>query len=175
MPKLPFWVRNLPHRLRGWKQEAIHAAGLAPTGELRVTVFRRDGTVERLGVVSRRVITTAGVNYLVDAFQGLGQLAADFRWHDSGTGSNAEAVGDTGLQTAAGPARVAGTQTEGAANIYRTVATISYGSGATITEHGVFSASTSGTLLDRSVFAGIAVSGGDSIQFTYNLTVPSGG
>jgi hypothetical protein len=69
-----------------------------------------------------------------------------------GTGAVAENVTDTALGTQV-ETRATGTQVEGAsANIYRTVATITATASRAITEHGVFSASTGGTLLDRSVF-----------------------
>ena len=44
---------------------------------------------------------------------------------------------------------------------------------AAIVEHGIFSqaATGGGTLLDRSVFSAINVASGDSIQFTYDLTL----
>lgn len=172
---LLFWVRNLPTRLRGWRQEFQFWAKLGIRSELRARVLRADGSVLNLGVLSRRVITTAGVNALTDAFQGLGPLAANFRWHDSGTSNTAEAIGDVALGAPAGPARVSGTQTEGATNVYRTVATITYTTSQTIQEHGLFDASTAGVLLDRSVFVGVPVNNGDAIQFTYSLTLPAGG
>jgi hypothetical protein len=126
-----------------------------------------------LGVVSQRVVTTAGVGFLVDCMQNLAEAEA-INFHQSGTGTAAEAVGDAALGTAVG-SRVAGTQSEPSANVYRTVATLSYTATSAITEHGVFTASTGGVLWDRSVFSAINVVNGDSIQFTYNLTVNAGG
>ena len=79
------------------------------------------------------------------------------------------------LQTAFGGARVAGTQDNGTSKHYKSVATIPFTSTLAITEHGLFSASTSGTLWDHSVFAAINVVSGDSIQFTYDLTINDGG
>jgi hypothetical protein len=55
------------------------------------------------------------------------------------------------------------------------VATFNFTSTLAITEWGLFSASTSGTLWDRRTFSAINVANGDSIQFTYTLTVPAGG
>lgn len=166
-------IRNLPARLRGWKQMLMTAARLGLVSALSATVLRADGTQQKLGVVSQRVVTTAGVGFLVDAMQNLAEAEA-INWHQSGTGTTAEAVGDTNLITATG-SRVAGTQSEPSANVYRTVATLSYTSSLAITEHGIFTASTGGVLWDRSVFAAINVVNGDSIQFTYNLTVNAGG
>jgi len=69
-----------------------------------------------------------------------------------------------------------GTQIEGASvNIYKSVATIPFTTTQTIKEHGLFNASSGVTLMDRSVFTGIPVNNGDSIQFTYELTCNAGG
>lgn len=166
-------LRNLKHRLRGWRQMLATMARIGFASALSIIVFRADGTSQRLGVVSQRVVTTAGVGYLVDCLQNLAE-AENINWHQSGTSNTAEAVGDTGLGAAVG-ARVSGTQSEPSANVYRTVATLSYTGSSNIVEHGIFTASSGGTLWDRSVFGAIAVNNGDSIQFTYNLTVNAGG
>ncbi len=141
---------------------------IAPEAKLFLQVIRANGKVEDYGLVSRRCVTTAGVNALVDAFQGSFTLS-DFKYHASGTGTNAEAVGDTALQTEATAItdRATGSQTEGAsANIYKTVGTQSYTGSGAITEHGIFSSATegAGTLWDRSVFSAINVANGDSIN-----------
>lgn len=144
-------------------------------GELHATKIGKDGKRTELGLLSKRVVTTAGVNYLAaDMNEGASDINA-FDWHASGTGIVAEAVGDTALGTDSAVARVSGTASNPTANQYRSVATMSYTSTLAITEHGLFSASTAGTLWDRSVFAAINVVSGDSIQFTYTLTVTAGG
>lgn len=120
------------------------------------------------------LVTTAGVNYMAAEFAGGASLISAFKWHDCGTGTVAAAIGDTGLGTPAGTARVSGTGSS-TTNVFQSVATISFTSSLAITEWGLFSASTAGTLLDRRVFAAINVVSGDSIQFTYQLTVPAGG
>src|SRR6187402_2851848 len=118
MFRLPYWLRNFPIRARGWKQELQAIAGLGFLGELSLVVTRADGTVEHLGVVSRRVVTDVGAQRVVDAFQALYALDT-FNYHDSGTGAVAESQLDTALGAPAGPARVAGTKSEPAANQYR--------------------------------------------------------
>lgn len=145
-----------------------------PYGGLSARVIRADGTVEDKGLISTKLVTTVGVNYLVDALQNLVE-PENLRFHGSGTSSTAEAVGDTALGAEV-ETRATGSQLEGAsANIYKTVGTIAYTATRAIVEHGIFSASTAGTLLDRSVFAVINVNSGDSIEFTYELTIPAGG
>jgi hypothetical protein len=141
------------------------------TGELSARVIRAGGQVEHLGVIARKKVTTAFVNLLVDALQASGSLIETFKYHDSGTGTTAESNADTALETPTGVSRVTGTQVEGAsANIYKSVGTITYDGSYAVTEHGLFSAATSGTLMDRSVFSAINVAINDQIEFTYELT-----
>ena len=126
--------------------------------------------------VRNRVVTNAYAALLVDELQASVAAHSTFKYHDSGTGTVAEAAADTGLGTPCGEARDTGTQIEGAtANIYRSVATHTYAATFAITEHGLFNAATAGTLMDRSVFAAINVASGNQIQWTYELTISSGG
>jgi len=147
---------------------------ITPVGRLYATVIHADGTRERIGLICTKVVTDAGVAYLVDGLQANTTDVALFKFHASGTGAVAENVTDVGLGTESG-SRVSGSQTEGAsANIYKTVATVPYTATLAITEHGIFSATTGVTLLDSSVFTAINVINGDSIEFTYELTLPAG-
>ena len=156
---------------KGMYRGFIKAEGIFGQGRLYASLITKEGDVRHYGLVSTKVVTTAGVNYMRDDFNNAtgGADITNFNFHDSGTGTGAEAVGDTALGTAAGPARVTGTQSAPATKQYRTVGTITYTSTLAITEHGVFSASSSGTLWDRSVFGAINVNNGDSIQFTYTF------
>lgn len=139
--------------------------------------------IDPFGVVSQRLITTVGVGFLVDAWQNIVELEIQ-KYHGLGTGTNAEASGDTTLQTEltteyTGDVRATGSLTEGASgNIFRTVGTNTLDSGTpAVTEHGIFSASTSGVLWDRSKFSAINLVGanGDSLQTTYDMTASAGG
>lgn len=139
--------------------------------------------VHHYGLASLRVVTTAGVNFMVDAMQGL-QTLSNMRYHGIGTGTNAEAVGDTALQTelttqlTPSSTRATGTLTEGAtANVFRTVGSNVVNTTVTVTEHGIFNqpATGGGTLLDRSVFAGVGLVNGNTLQTTYDFTIAAGG
>lgn len=124
------------------------------------------------------LVVTGGVNYLATDFAsgGASPRISAMNYHDSGTGTVAATSTDSGLGTQAGPAtRATGTQSNPATNQYRSVGTINYTSTLAITEWGLFSASTSGTMWDRRVFSAINVANGDSIQFTYTLTLNAGG
>lgn len=147
-------------------------------GELYVKFIPRDGSVViDKGLIASKCVTDAGVAYLVDSFQSsTGSPMDAFYYHGSGTSTGAESSTETALGTEI-ETRTTGTQIEGAAaNIYKTVSTHTYTStGAAITEHGLFSSSTGPTMWDRSLFAAINVSSGDSIEFTYELTCTAGG
>jgi hypothetical protein len=147
--------------------------GIMATSQLEARVTRRDGTVEEYGVISRRFITTAGVNFIVSAHQNTTELEA-INYHGFGTNNTAENITDTALGVEV-ETRSTGTQSAPAGNQYRSVATITATAPRAIVEHGIFSASTSGTLFDRSVFAVINLAIGDSIQFTYTVTYTAGG
>lgn len=146
------------------------------TGRLKAVLVKADGTTVDYGYVAHGLVTTAWVNFLVDNLQAETTEFGDVKFHDSGIGTTAPAVGDTDIETTDGEARVTGTQTEGAsANIYRTVGTITYTTTLAITEHGVFTQVTGGTLIDRHTFTAINVVNTDQIEFTYEYTANAGG
>jgi len=144
-------------------------------GRLEAVLIRADGSRVNFGVLSYRLITTAFVNFVVDQLQTETSVIGDFKYHDSGVGTTDPAIGDTDIETTDGESRATGTQTEAAANEYVSVGTITYTTTKAITEHGLFNASTSVTLMDRSEFAAINVVSSDSIQYTYTLTITAGG
>jgi len=189
---LPF----LPHELAEELVDKISRVGVIEA-ELRATVIRghglalaglidrRETVTEHYGVVSRRLVTNAGVAFIVDAFSNAVELEI-MRYHGIGTGVAAEAVGDTALGTELTTqynpdnTRATGTQAEAAANIFQTVGTNTLDSGTpAVTEHGIFTqaATGGGTLLDRSVFSAINLNGanGDGLQTDYRITFTAGG
>jgi len=177
-------LRNLPHLWRGWRRVALARSLRLPHfyGQLWLTLIRADGEPVELGLASMRVVTTAGVNFLVDALQGTVEPEI-LKYHGIGTGTNAEASGDTALQTelttqySSDNTRATGSLTEGAsANIFRTVGTNTVDATVAITEHGILSqaATGGGTLLDRTVFSAVNMVSADSLQSTYDLTLTAG-
>lgn len=163
--------------LQGKLAEAEALGNLDLAAQIQDQITMLEATRERInyGVLSYRAVTTAFVTFLVDQLQTETSVFGDFKFHDSGVGTTAENVTDTAMETTDGESRATGTQTESAANAYRSVATISYTTTKAITEHGLFNDASAGTLMDRSVFSAINVINGDSIQFTYTFTVSAGG
>lgn len=143
--------------------------------------------IEDHGMVGYRVVTTVGAGFIVDALQNILE-AETMKFHGIGTGSGAEAIGDTTLGTeltteySPNSTRATGTLTEGATgNIFRTVATNTLDAtpGGNIQEHGLFSNATvgSGVLFDRTKFAsgGYALVSGDGLETPYEWTMAIGG
>lgn len=178
------WRRsNMRNLWRGWRRVLTARALKLPVhyGALWLSVFRADGTIDDLGLASLRVVTDDGCEDIVDAFQNLFELE-NHKYHGLGTGTNSESVTDAALQTELSTqynpnsTRATGSTTESTAQVYRTVGTNTVDGSAAVTEHGVFSqaATGGGRLLDRSVFAVVNLSSGDSLQSTYDLSLTSG-
>jgi hypothetical protein len=176
-------LKNFVNLWRGlWRVAFARIIGIPHIyGVVSIKVFRASGEVVDYGLASLRVVTDTGVGYIVDAFQNIVE-AENMKFHGFGTGAAAEAAGNTALGTelttqyAVDNTRPTGSTTEGAsANIYRSVGTLSPDASCAITEHGIFSASSAGVLLDRSVFSVVNLSSGESLQVTYDLTFSSGG
>lgn len=126
-------------------------------------------------LVSEGLVTTTFRDDIVDALDddaGSGQLATfnDYKYHEVGTDNTAESNAHTALQATSGISRVSGTQAQPSSNVYESVATITADATETWQEHGIFNASSSGQLMDRSVFTGIAVESSDQVEFTYQIT-----
>ncbi len=117
-------------------------------------------------------LTTVGREWVVDKLQDVApNTNAKMAWIAWGTGTTAEAVGDTALVTAAAEARQAVTQTQPTATTDRAVATITSAGTQTIAEVGRFNQlAVGGVMLQRHVFTGVPLVASDSIQFTLDLT-----
>lgn len=176
-PGLLWKLRNFPKLLPGlFKFYVASVFKIASMhGRLRARLIRANGMVINYGLISTRLVTTAFVNFVVDQLITESTIFGDYKYHDSGVGVTAANVSDVDIETTDGESRVAGTQVEDAANIYESVGTIAYTTTKAITEHGLFNASTGVTLMDRHVFSALNVENGDSIEFTYDLTVTAGG
>lgn len=148
--------------------------GLKFHTHLQADHFRKDRLLRSFDLGSG-LVTTAGVNLMGGDWTNATATLKLANNHASGTGTTAAAIGDTAMQTDSGVARAVGTQSNSTANIYKTIGTQTYASTLAITEWGLFTASSGVTLWDRKVFTAINVVSGDSIQFTYSLTINAGG
>lgn len=140
-------------------------------GHLTARVYRANGRVEDLDL-GPNTITDAAVAFMVDDMDNDAQDITTLNYHAWGTGACSTPIcGATTLVTEAAESRVSGTKSQPSANQLRTIATITSASTQTITEWGLFSASTGGTAWSLRCFTGIGVDNGDKIEFTYTLTI----
>ena len=174
------FFNNIIARIKRFLAKAAASFGagvINATTELEVKHIRNGKVIGKQTILDK-VITTAFVNDIVDCLTANGTRLAlfdDYKYHASGTGTIAEAVGDVALGTEV-ETRVIGTQVEGAQTyIYSSVGTVTYAGTYAITEHGLFNALTVGTLMDRTKFAAVNVISGDSIQFTFTIQFNAGG
>ena len=144
------------------------------TTKLNVQKNLTDGQIINYGIVGYREVTDAGVAFLVDDWAGDVTDITDFDYHSCGTVNTAEDQTDTDLAGSVSVAREAGTATQPSAHILTSTATQSFSGSAAVVEHGLFSASTAGTLWDRTVFAVITVADGESITWAYSATFTAG-
>lgn len=115
------------------------------------------------------IVTTAGKQWYVDKVQDVAPLTnAKQQYVAWGTGSAAEAVGNTALDTEASESRVLGTLSQPAADTDRLTGTITADGSKTITESGRFNASTSGVMQQRALFTGLPLLADDSIIFDHD-------
>lgn len=177
-------TRNISNLMRGaWRVLAARKLGVASIhGYLCLAFITPDGHRTDYGLVSMRMITTAGAGYVCDAFQGLASLPS-VKYHGIGGGALPEAITDTALGSEFSAqylplnTRAEGTASEGeAANFYRSVGFIEVSNTVTIAEHGLFSAQTAGTgvLLDRSAIESETVFENTTVQCDFRLEIATG-
>jgi len=117
------------------------------------------------------VLTNTGRQWIVDKIRETITAGTTQKFVAWGTGgATAEAAGNTALATASSEARTSGTITSPSAALHRVVGTIVSTQTQTISEVGLFDASTAGVMMIRAVFTGIPLVNLDSIAFTLDLT-----
>lgn len=118
------------------------------------------------------VVTNVGEDWAAQRLAGTGALSGNAGTHiGSGTGTTTAAKSQTALVTEVETrgATTVSVANSGATALYRAVATLAYTATRAITEVGLFSASTVGSMFVRSDFAAINVNNGDSIEFTIEI------
>lgn len=144
---------------------------------LATKLIRKGGVLDPSGtrLIWDHVFTTEGRDAVID--QIVDGTPYDWNFHGSGTGAVAEAVGDVGLGAEVETRDADAVKSQPTSDVLRSVDTHTYAGSFTITEHGLFDqvAVAGDTLLDRTVFGGIAVVASDAIQFTFDFTLSSGG
>jgi hypothetical protein len=137
------------------------------TGNLKIVLMDENGTVKHEEELKNLVVTT-GKGFIASRMK---DTTATAMSHMAiGSGTTAAAIGDTTLGTELG--RVSLTSTTVTANAVAYVATFPAGTGTgAVTEAGLFNASSSGTLLCRTVFSVINKGAADTLGITWTVTV----
>lgn len=144
-------------------QETIQAKG-----RIKFDLYDASGNLKETREINN-VVVTVGKNYLATWLTAATQADYFMRYIGLGTGVTAANASDTALNSELAT-RVAGTLTP-SSNVWQNVA--SFGPGVNtgaITESGIFSASSGGTLFARQTFAVINKGAGDSLQVTWQVT-----
>jgi hypothetical protein len=138
------------------------------TGQLSVILRDADGNIKQDVRVKNLVVNT-GLNFMTSRMKDT-TLAA-MTHMAVGSGTTAAAAGDTALETQIS-ARVSLTSTTVTSNAIEYVAAFGAGvSTGAITEAGIFNASTSGTMLCRTVFSVVNKAAADTLQITWTITI----
>ena len=139
------------------------------TGTLKLVLTDENGNIKQEEEV-KNLVVTVGKNFIASRMKDA--TATAMTHMEVGTGTTAAAVGDTALQTPVASSRVALTSTTVTTNSVAYVATFPAGTGTgALTEAGIFNASSSGTLLCRTVFSVINKGAADTLGITWTVTV----
>jgi hypothetical protein len=115
------------------------------------------------------VFTTVGKEWVVDKLDGTVTTSQNkIGW---GTGAGTSSVSDTTLFTEASETRATGTFSQPQADTTRVVGTLTATGTKTITNAGVFDATTGGVMMLKADFTGIPLLTNDRIEFTFDLRV----
>jgi hypothetical protein len=142
---------------------------IVATGELKITVTAPDGTVKQEETVKNLVVTT-GLGFIASRMAG---TSANVMSHMAiGTGTSSALAANTTLGAEAARVALTSTTPSGAAIAY--VASFPAGTPASltaITEAGIFNASSSGTMLCRTVFSVVNKDVNDTMSITWTITM----
>ena len=139
------------------------------TGNLKLVLTDEHGNVKQEEEV-KNLVVTVGKNFIASRMKDA--TATAMTHMEVGTGTTAAAVGDTALQTPVASSRVTLTSTTVTTNSVAYVATFPAGTGTgALTEAGLFNASSSGTMLCRTVFSVINKGAADTLGITWTVTV----
>lgn len=143
---------------------------LKPSGQLKIVLRDKDGNIKS-EQNEKNLVVTAGLVYIAARMTDTSE-PTDMSHMAVGTGTTSAAAGQTALVTES--ARVALTGGEGAPSTNTIVYTATFpagtGTGA-LTEAAVLNASSSGTMLCRTVFSAVNKGADDSVTITWTITI----
>lgn len=141
-------------------------------GSVKVQLIGPDGKVKQEHE-DHNLIVTVGKSYLATWLAAASQAGQFMSYIGLGTGTTAPASGNTTLETefsGGGYARSLGTLTP-SSNTWNNTAVFSPGNGTgAVTEAGLFSAITSGTMFARQTFSVYNKAAGDTLTVSWTVT-----
>jgi len=143
---------------------------LKAAGKLSIVLKDEKGAVKETREIKNLVVNT-GLAHITSRLLG---TSSNVMSHMAlGSGTTAAAAGNTALESQLGSRDALTSSTQSGTNnesiVY--VATFSAGEGTgAVTEAGIFNASTSGTMLCRTVFSVVNKAAGDTLQVTWTVT-----
>ena len=135
-------------------------------GRVKIIAKDKNGKVKDKREIDN-LIVAVGKDYLASWLATDPQSGTFMKYIAIGTGTTAPTSSDTALQ--AETDRAAGTLSS-SGNSWKNTATITLSASAAITEAGLFSASTGGTMFSRVTFSAVNLSAGESITIEWTVT-----
>jgi len=144
---------------------------LKMNGKYFIYLYGPNGDLKK-SLSGNNVVTTVGKEFLASFLNSAVAGASTFtcKYMAIGTNTVAESASDTALGTEL--ARTTGTASYISGQIFQVTATFAAGTGTgAITEYGLFSSSSAGTMLSRDTESVINKAAGDSLTVVYQLTI----
>lgn len=144
---------------------------IIPKGVWTIEVYGPDGKL-KTSVTGTNVVTTNGKDFVASFLVSAAAAASTFtcKYVAVGTGTTPETVSDTAL--VAEVVRATATVTHNGTGIYQLVASFLTNSATgAITEYGIFSSSSAGTMLARDTESVVNVGSSDTLTVTAQITL----
>jgi hypothetical protein len=139
-------------------------------GDVTVQLFDKDGNVKDTRKIKNMVVT-AGKGFIAASMLKTTTNSPIAMTHMAlGSNNTAAAIGDTALAAELGRAALASATVSGAVVTYTATFNPTVGTGAVV-EAGIFNASSSGTMLCRTVFSVVNKGVDDTMSITWQITV----
>lgn len=142
------------------------------SGSVNVRLIGADGQIKQEHT-DHNLVVTVGKNFLAAWIAAASQAGQFMQYVGLGTNSSGPASGDTALGaelSGGGYSRSAGTLSS-STNVWTNTATFAPGNGTgAITEAGLFTAATVGTMFARQVFSVYNKAAGDTLIVVWNVT-----
>ena len=147
------------------------AEGVGLKGTIEFVVIDKEGNIKEVRRMENVITNNGKASVAALILADVSETPYDYI--AIGTGTTAASASDTALETETHRAAATGsrTTTNVTNDTAQLQATFNFSASYSITESGVFNASTGGTMLCRQTFSAINVSAGDSLQVTWKITV----